>query len=211
MDAYPGPSMADVPPPEQPGWYADAQGAWWWWDGTTWTPAPSPPPSAPGGSAGPAVPGAMSVPGVAGPNRDAERGNALLMWILYLVLGGWIVALIFFLISKEKPFVRHHSAEALNLAIVLLPFQVLGYALAAGPYIDWIRRIVDDPDATLDITGGFVAAIVVLGLSALVNYGLGILGAVRAHRGQWSRLPIGVHPVRSPVRKGEAPPYDVGG
>lgn len=182
--------MSDIPPPEEPGWYADAAGAWWWWDGATWSPAPP-------------------VPGAATP--DKERTNALLMWVLYLVLGGWIVALVFYVISKEKRFVRQHAAEALNLTLVLLVPQVVGTVLLVPPYLDWISTIIDDPEASIEVTGGFVIGLAILGVASLVNYGFGIMGAVRAHRGSWDRLPIGVHPVRGALKKGEAPPYDVGG
>lgn len=184
--------MSTIPPPEEPGWYADAEGAWWWWDGRSWTSS-----SIAGGLVG------------GGADRDKERTNAVLMWILYLVLGGWLVALIFYLISKEKPFTRHHSAEALNLSIVLLVPQVVGFVLLVPGYIDLITAGIEDPEAGFDVGGGFWAGLAVLGVVSLLNYGFGILGAVRAHRGSWDRLPIGIHPVRGVLKKGEAPPFDV--
>ncbi len=190
--------MTDIPPPEQPGWYADAHGAWWWWDGQGWYPAPGSGPATVGG------------PGTGPDPRQQERTNALLMWILYLVIGGWIVALVFYLISKAKPFVRHHAAEALNLTILLLVPQIVGFALLVPDYIGWIGDLVDDPEATFSPSGTFWLGIGVAALTSIANLGLGILGAVKAHRGEWYRLPIGIHPVRGVLRKGEAPPYDVG-
>ncbi|HEV7722891.1 MAG TPA: DUF4870 domain-containing protein [Iamia sp.] len=185
--------MSDISPPDQPGWYADAHGAWWWWDGATWTPAP----------------GASPVVGAPSSPREQERTNALLMWILYILVGGWIVALIFYLISKEKPFVRHHAAEALNLTLVLLVPQIVGFGLLLPGYIDFISESIDDPNASFTFTGTFWAGVALLGIVSLLNYGLGIAGAVMAHRGRWWRLPIGLHPVRGVLPKGEAPPYDV--
>ncbi|HEX7133455.1 MAG TPA: DUF4870 domain-containing protein [Iamia sp.] len=185
--------MSDIPPPEDPGWYADAHGAWWWWDGGTWSPAPSP-----GPAAGPTS------------GREQERTQALLMWILYLVVGGWIVALIFYLISKEKPFVRHHSAEALNLTLVLLVPQIVGFALLVPSYIDFVSDSIDDPNASFDPSGTFWAGLALAAVLSIVNLGLSIAGAVKAHRGEWWRLPIGLHPVRGVLRRGETPPYDVG-
>ncbi|QYG93364.1 DUF4870 domain-containing protein [Iamia sp. SCSIO 61187] len=183
--------MTDIPPPEEPGWYADAGGSWWWWDGRTWSPAP-------GQHGGPA-----------GPDRSQERTQALLMWILYLAVGGWLVALIFYLISKEKPFVRHHSAEALNLTLVLLVPQIVGVALLVPAYVDYIISVSDNRDTGFEATPAFVIGLVLVGLLTLASYALGIVGAVQAHRGRWYRLPIGLHPVRGVRGRSEDPPYDL--
>lgn len=183
--------MSDIPPPEEPGWYADAQGAWWWWDGRTWAPAPT---------GGP----------VAGGSREAERGQALLMWILYIVVGGWIVALVYYLISGEKPFVRHHAAEALNLTILLLVPQVVGVALLVPDYVDFIGTAMDDADATFTFSGLFFAGLGLLLVVSVLNLVLGVLAALKANRGAWWRLPIGLHPVRGVLPRGEEPPYSVG-
>jgi hypothetical protein len=183
--------MTDVPPPEEPGWYADAAGSWWWWDGRTWSPAPGP------------------LAGASGPDRSQERTQALLMWILYLAVGGWLAALISYLISKEKPFVRHHSAEALNVTLVLLVPQIVGMALLLPAYVDYLISLVDDRDAAFEATPAFVVGLVLVGVLTLVSYALGIVGAVQAHRGRWYRLPIGFHPVRGGRGRSEDPPYDV--
>jgi uncharacterized Tic20 family protein len=188
--------VSDIPPPEDPGWYADAHGAWWWWDGSTWTPAPG---------AGPAVgaTGSVSSP------REQERSQALLMWILYIVIGGWIGALVFYLISKEKAFVRHHAAEALNLTLVLLVPQIVGFALLVPDYVDFISSAVDDPGADFSFSGTFFAGVALLGLTSLANLVLAVVATIKASQGQWWRLPIGLHPVRGVRAKDEAPPYEV--
>lgn len=182
--------MSDIPPPEQPGWYADAHGAWWWWDGSRWSPAPDT--------------GSGSVTSA----RSQERSQAVLMWVLYLVIGGWIAALVFHLTSKEKPFTRHHAAEALNLTLVLLVPQILSLVLLVPAYIDWIRTL-DDLDAGVGLGPSFFAGLALAGLTSIVNVALGIAGAVKAGRGQWWRLPIGLHPVRGVLPSGARPPYDV--
>lgn len=192
--------MSDIPPPEEPGWYADAQGAWWWWDGGTWTPAPGSGPQ----------PHAVGSTGPTTSPREQERTQTLLMWILYIVVGGWIVALVFYLISKEKPFVRHHAAEALNLTLVLLVPQIVGFALLVPDYVDFIERAFDDPDAGFSVTGTFAAGLALLVVTSIVNLVLAVVATVKAHRGDWWRMPIGVHPVRGVLPKGQAPPYDVG-
>lgn len=184
--------MSAPPPPEQPGWYADAQGAWWWWDGRSWTGG------APVASAGPGP----------GTDRSSERGTALLMWVLYLVVGSWISSLVFYFVVKDKPFVRHHAAESLNLALLLLPFQVASLVLVVPWYLDWAQSMVDGVSAP-DPTAGLVAGIVLYVVATGANYGFGILGAVRANKGRWDRLPIGLHLVRGAVRAG-AEPYPMG-
>lgn len=188
--------MSDIPPPEQPGWYADAQGAWWWWDGATWTPAP-----------------ATTAAAVAGGGASAQaeqRTQALLMWVLYVVIGGWIAALVFYLISKERRFVRHHAAEALNLTLVLLVPQVVAFALLVPGYVDLVTSSLDDPEGSFSVPGTFWVGLALLMVVSLANLVLGVLAAVKAHRGEWWRLPIGLHPVRGVLTKGEAPPFDVG-
>jgi len=141
--------------------------------------------------------------------RDQERTNALLMWILYIVVGGWIVALVFYLISKEKPFVRHHAAEALNLTLVLLVPQIVGFGLLVPDYVDFISESIDDVNATFTVTGTFWAGVALLGITSILNLVLSVIATVKAHQGRWWRLPIGVHPVRGVLPKGEDPPYDV--
>jgi uncharacterized Tic20 family protein len=182
--------MSDISPPEQPGMYADAHGSWWWWDGSTWTAAPDwgPLASARGG------------------RHEPERNQAVLMWILFIVLGGWIVALVFYLVSRDKPFVRHHAAEALNLTIVLLIPQLAGAVLMFADLI--FVTGLDDPYATPSALF-WVGMGLLLG-AGLLTYALGIPAAVKAHRGEWWRLPIGLHPVRGVIGRGAAPPYDVG-
>ena len=186
--------MSHIPPPEQPGMYADAHGAWWWWDGAAWTPAPAWGPVATSTST----------------RQDEERNKAVLMWVLYLVLGGWVAALIFYLVSKEKPFVRHHSAEALNLTLVLLVPQVLGLVLMIPAYIDWFSSSIDDPSAGLGLSAPFLLGLALNGAASVINLALAVTAAVRAHRGEWWRLPIGLHPVRGVRAKGQAAD-DLGG
>lgn len=184
--------MTDIPPPEQPGWYADAHGAWWWWDGRTWFPAPS----AAGPVAAPASPG------------DKERSQAVLMWILYLVIGGWISSLVFYLTAKEKRFLRHHAAESLNLALLTLIPQVLSIVLIVPGLLDYFDALVEDTGGTtptFSASGLFLLGILLSTLASIANLGLGVMGAIKANRGEWWRMPIGLHPVRGVVRPGEEP------
>lgn len=180
--------MSHIPPPEQPGMYADAHGAWWWWDGATWTPAPEWGPVAASTST----------------RQGEERTQAVLMWVLYLVLGGWLAALIFYLTAKEKPFVRHHAAEALNLTLVLLVPQLLGMALMVPAYLDWFSDSIDDPSVGLTLSAPFFIGLALNGVASVANLVLAVVAAVRAHRGEWWRLPIGLHPVRGVRAAGQS-------
>lgn len=199
--------MSDVPPPEHPGWYADADGAWWWWDGATWTPAAAFAP-APGAGA-PVDPTALRAGGAGDADRAAERTLAVVMWVVYLVGGGFISSLVFWFTSKQKPFVRHHAAESLNLTLALLIPQVLAIALALPWYLDVIDAAVsassEDPPAP---GAGFWVGLAVLFVVSAVNAVVAIVGIVRANSGRWWVIPLPFHPVRGVVREGDQP-YEV--
>lgn len=197
--------MTDVPPPERPGWYADADGAWWWWDGATWAPASAFAPG-PGGAAPAVAPGAA---GAVDPDRSAERSLAMVMWVVYLIGGGFISSLVFYFTSRQKPFVRHHAAESLNLTLVLLVPQLLATALLVPWYLDLLDAVTATPSEDPPSPGGgfWLGLVVLLALSG-VNAVVAIVGIVRANAGRWWRVPLPFHPVRGVVREGEQP-YEV--
>lgn len=183
--------MSDAPPPEQPGWYADAWGAWWWWDGLRWTPAPAPP-----------DPGAQ----LAAARRD-ERTMAMIVWISTF-LGGFIGPLVIYLVSgPTKRFVRHHAAEALNVTIVVLVAQVLAMFVMFAGFLAGATSVQPGDEVTLP--PWFWVGFAVVMLTSFVNLALTVLGIVGANAGRWARLPIGFHPVRGVLAKGEEPPYSV--
>ena len=202
--------MSDVPPPEEPGWYADARGAWWYWDGSTWTAAP-PAPGAPG-----AVPDAPGVPAAYAPYdhqaaleaaRRGERTMAMLVWVISLV-AGFIGPLILYLVAgREKRFVRHHGAEALNLAIVMTVLQLVVFAPMM--FAIWEDIFPVDESTSAPPPGWFWIGFVVLMALAIVNLVLTIVGILRANSGAWWRVPIGFHPVRGVLPRDEEPPYPV--
>lgn len=194
MSEYGGGSAA---PPERPGWYADAHGAWWWWDGATWTPAPTGAPAT--------APTSSTAPTSVEVARSQERTLAMVMWIVFLVGGGWVAALIFYLVSKPKAFVRHHAAEALNVTLVTLVPQVVAVALMAPGYIGYIRDTIDDSTSDASLGGLFWVGAALLVVLTLLTYVVGIAGAFMCHRGRWWRIPLPFHPVRGVVRTGEEP------
>lgn len=178
----------DGPAPEQPGWYADAQGAWWWWDGRSWTDG--------------AVAAAAGVGRARG--RDGERTLALATWLVYLLAGGFIASLIFYVVCRDRPFVRHHAAESLNLTLALLVIQVPAAVLVAPYYVEVLDAAFDG--RTPGTAGsGFAIGLVLLLVGGAANWAAGIAGAVQAHRGRWWRVPQPFHPVRGAVRPGEEP------
>jgi uncharacterized protein len=143
----PGPSTAP------PGWYPDATGHLRWWTGTTW--------------------GAYAPP--ASPGRTDARTLAMLAQLGQLV-GGFIIPLVLYLtVGKEDPFVRHHSAEALNFSITyVLAFFAVMVAFVVG--------LVYPPL----LIGVFLTLItVVVGHLVLL-----IVAAVHANQGEWWRYPV---------------------
>lgn len=113
MDAFGRP---DAPPPAAPGWYPDPGGsaAHRYWDGTRWTDALSAaiPPAAPGNA------------------RDDSRNFALaahLSALLSLFVLGFVFVgpLVVYLIKKDDPFVRAHSAEALNFNLSVMLYAII--------------------------------------------------------------------------------------
>jgi uncharacterized protein len=88
---------------------------------------------------GPAYPppGYQAVPGVPGPaayygqqSQSDDRTWAMLGYLLTFV-GGFIAPLIVYLVKKDQsPFVRHHAAQALNLAITSTIYSIGLFVLA---------------------------------------------------------------------------------
>jgi uncharacterized Tic20 family protein len=100
-----------------PGWYPDPQtpGAQRWWDGTAWTAHVAEP------RAG------VPAPAVSSDSRNwavAAHLSALAAMIVALAFLGPLVV---YLVKKdEDPFVRHHSAEALNFQLSWLLYGLVG-------------------------------------------------------------------------------------
>jgi uncharacterized Tic20 family protein len=99
-----------------------------------YAPPPGPAYPQPGYQAVPGVPG----PGPAGyygpPSQSDDRTWAMLGYLLTFV-GGFIAPLIVYLVKKDQSaFVRHHAAQALNLAITSAIYSIglLVLAIIAG-------------------------------------------------------------------------------
>jgi uncharacterized Tic20 family protein len=98
--------------------------------GSQYAPPPGPAYPPPGYQGVPGVPG----PGPAGyygpPSPSDDRTWAMLGYLLTFV-GGFIAPLIVYLVKKDQsPFVRHHAAQALNLAITSALYSIGLFVLA---------------------------------------------------------------------------------
>lgn len=133
----------------------------------------------------------------------------MVMWIVFMVGGGWISSLIFYLVSKDKLFVRHHAAETLNLTLVQLPLQILAFALVIPDYISYLSDTFDDSTTAASFGPAFYVGLTLFVVLSLLHYGLCIAGIIHASRARWWRLPLPLHPVRGVVAQGEEP-YSVG-
>ena len=107
----PGQTPGQQPGQPPPGWYPDQQGMTRWWDGQQWgAPAPVPP-----------------------RRPRAATTDPKTMAMLAQLLGiftGFLGPLIIFLVNGDKdPYVKHHSAEALNFHLTVLIAELVSIVL----------------------------------------------------------------------------------
>lgn len=150
-----------TPPGTPAGWYPDGSGGQRYWDGTQWTEA----------SVQPSTPHGLSPTGGAAP----DTGIAMLVHLLALFTG-FIGPLIVYLVKDNDPFVRHHSAEALNFSIA----TTIAYIVSG------------------------ILIIVLIGLILLPLVWIGALvfhiqAAMAANRGEWYRYPLSIRLVPGAV------------
>ena len=188
-----------LPPP---GWYADPAGHTRWWSGVAWgayappaAPAPvgyvppGPVGSYPPGAVGPYPPGAVGqypggypLPSATG--RADARSLAMLAQLGQIV-GGFILPLVLYLTAgKDDPFVRHHSAESLNMSITYVIAYLALFPLFFIGIIVWPLLLIVVPLFFIVIIGHLV---------------LSIVAAVKAYRGEWWRYPICIRLVSGSV------------
>jgi uncharacterized Tic20 family protein len=141
-----------------PGWYPDQSGQMRWWDGQQWGQAAQPQAQATGGGG------------------TDPKTMAMLAQLLG-IFTGFLGPLIIYLINGEKdPYVRHHSAEALNFQITLFIGYLASFALML-------------------VLIGFITFFVVW-IGGLV---LMIMATMAANRGEWYRYPINLRLVPGAV------------
>jgi uncharacterized Tic20 family protein len=141
-----------------PGWYPDQAGQMRWWDGQQWGQLQ-----------------AAQAPATTGGATDAKT-MAMLAQLLG-IFTGFLGPLIIYLINGEKdPFVRHHSAEALNFQITLFIAYIASFVLML-------------------VLIGFITFFVVW-IGGIV---LMIMATIAANRGEWYRYPINLRLVPGAV------------
>jgi uncharacterized Tic20 family protein len=147
------PEPQPAQPPAQnppPGWYPDAQGVNRWWDGSQWGQA-------------------AAVPAPVASSTTDPKSMAVLAQVLGIVTG-LIGPLIIYLVNGDKdPYVRHHSAEALNFQLTLLIAYLVSFVL-------------------MFVLIGFLLIFVVWILAIV----WGIQAAMAANRGEWYRYPVSI-------------------
>jgi len=137
---------------------------------------PPPPPTPPTPPTPPAGPPTPPPPG----SGDAYQQNAPLspsdekLWATLIHIGGilfgFLPALIGYLVLKDKgPFIREHTATALNFQITLLIAYVVGWVLAF-------------------ILIGFI----ILAAAWVASIVFGIIAAVKANQGQYYVYPVAI-------------------
>ncbi|MCU1417917.1 MAG: hypothetical protein JWP32_2091 [Schumannella sp.] len=143
-------------------------------------PVPPAPPAPPAPAAAPAAPPpgyAVPAPGyaVVVPLRpDEERNLSMLAHLISLLVnlvgGGWIVALVFYLVYKDRgAFVRAHTATELNFQLTLILGIIAGYILSLV----------------------LIGILVFLALPVLAIV-FGIIATMKANRGEWYVYPIAI-------------------
>jgi uncharacterized membrane protein len=151
------------------------------------TPAPAPTPAPqPSYAAGPSMGGTTGgpVPFSSSPDPSVpqeEKLHGLLSWVLSIVIG-FLSPLIFFLISKDKPFVKHHAASGLTMCILFFCVYVVFFVLAlvVGPLALVLFPIIG-----------------LMGLCALIFL---VMGAIAANAGSRCDPPL-IRTVREAIFK----------
>jgi len=166
-------------PSGPPGWYPAEPGFVRWWDGQRWGP-PRPGdgahlPPGDGGVSPPVESPLTARPSVPLPGARPGDNTKTLVTLAHLgfVLGAFIMPLAVYLVEKERPFVRHHAAGALNFQLTVLLVCVLSVPLM------------------LVFVGFFTL------LAAVVaDVVLCLVGVREANRGRWWRYPVNIRFVR---------------
>ena len=140
-----------------PGWYPTGDGFQRYWDGQQWTEHQAPVAAQPGQAVGYGI-------------TDTTSDDRTMALFAHLggMLFGFLVPLIIYLIKKdESPFIREHSAEALNFHLTML--------------IGWLVS--------------FVLAFVLIGLLLMpvlfvITFLFGIIASIAANKGERYQYPL---------------------
>lgn len=181
-----GPYTRGVADPQPtPGWYPDPNGMLRWWDGAQW------------GQLAPT------------PVRPGAANTKTLAVLAHLgsVFGGFILPLVIYLTSKDDPYVKHHAAEGLNFQLTLMAVILGVLVLFFG--VSVIGAGTASTGSSGAATGALVGGFIVLWVGIMVvSFGgiaLGVVGAVKASKGEWWRYPVNIRLVGGAAPK-DTPP-----
>lgn len=163
--------MTDFPPPSEPsqesvattepGWYFDGTQQRWW-DGTSWGPI----------------------------QTSSDDSTFATLSHLGSVLGGFVLSLVMYLISKDgrRPETRRHAREALNFQ---LTFMIV-YIPAVIAYVVFVFSTADGTgdEASAGFFLGFGSFMLFVLVTSVLAIVFGVRGAIRANRGEHYRYPI---------------------
>jgi uncharacterized Tic20 family protein len=116
---------------------------------------------------------------------ENARTMAMLVWVLYLVLGPLFALILYLVKRKESRFVDWHGKQGLNLFVthyLLLAVLLLVFAVGVGAGF-----LYDLPILSL-VVGGIVIVLII----ALLLFGLvvKIIAAIKANKGERWKPPL---------------------
>jgi uncharacterized Tic20 family protein len=163
------PALATAAAP--PGWYPTTYG-WQWWDGLQWYPPES-------------------------QSSGVDDKTLAVLSHLGPLFGGFVLPLVIMLVAKDKPYVRHHSCEALNFAITHLIAQMVAmviffFGLGLGGLFSGSGSDASGVGFGLGFgLGGLLFMAVAFG-----GIVFAIIGAVKASHMEWWRYPVNIRFVK---------------
>ncbi len=167
-----------------PGWYLIDASRQQYWDGAQWVGDPQP--------GQPQASGQWPQQPLVNGTTNDDRTMALLTHLSIFIAAG-IAPLVIYLVKKDtSPFVRHHSAEALNLIITVFMTTLGMFALGGVFFVaSSISEIFTVIGAAL-FFAGYLAVFCFMILGAVLS----VIAAIKANKGESYRMPFVLHLVK---------------
>ncbi len=167
-----------------PGWYSIDASRQQYWDGAQWVGDPQP--------GQPQASGQWPQQPLVNGTTNDDRTMALLTHLSIFIAAG-IAPLVIYLVKKDtSPFVRHHSAEALNLIITTFVATIGIFALG-GVFL--LAGAISEAFVAIGFVLFFVAYFAIF---AFMIFGavLSVIAAIKANKGESYRMPFVLHLVK---------------
>lgn len=131
----------------------------------------------------------LQSPGLYAPTQD-ERTMALLAHILG-IFSGFIAPLVFFLVKRDSKFVSFHALQS-------LAWHVIYFVCVFGAMIVFVVWMIvsggfqnhTSNQPPWPFFGVFAVFWIVAMAGGILNIALGVIFGVKAHKGEWARLPL---------------------